>query len=163
MSKVLKGKKLIVFVNTGTSETPSWKSIALSTNHTLTLNASTTELAVKTKDDAEGKTWADSEIDTMSWSISSESLVASDSIANGEGFADIMDLYLAGQKVMILIDDIATNGNFISGTYQPVNATTPFQGMKGEAIITSLTLNAPLEDNASYSVEFTGCGELKKA
>lgn len=54
MTDIIKGKHLMVFVKGNDGK---YKSIALSTSHTLTLNASTTDLAVKSKDNASGKSW----------------------------------------------------------------------------------------------------------
>lgn len=151
---VIKGKKLMVFIK----KENEYKSIALSTNHTLTLSASTSDLAVKSKDDAKGKSWADSEIDQMSWTVSSESLVGT---GEGHGWGDIMDLYLAGEKVELVFDGVASDGAPVGG-FSPAASGDDFQGLKGTALITSLTLNAPLEDNGTYTVEFTGCGALEK-
>ena len=151
---VIKGKKLMVFIK----KENTYKSIALSTNHTLTLSASTSDLAVRSKDDAKGKSWTDSEINEMSWSVSSESLVGT---GEGQGWGDIMDLYLAGEKVELVFDGVAADGA-PAGGYSPAASGDDFQGLKGQALITSLTVNAPLEDNATYTVEFTGCGLLEK-
>ena len=151
---VIKGKKLMVCIK----KASAYKSIALSTNHTLTLSASTSDLAVRSKDDAKGKSWTDSEINEMSWSVSSESLVGT---GEGQGWGDIMDLYLAGEKVELVFDGVASDGAPVGG-YSPAASGDDFQGLKGQALITSLTVNAPLEDNATYTVEFTGCGLLEK-
>lgn len=150
---VIKGKKLMVFIK----KDNEYKSIALSTNHTLTLSASTSDLAVKSKDQAKGKSWTDSEINEMSWSVSSESLVG---VNEGHGWGDIMDLYLAGEKVELVFDSVASDGA-PAGGFTPAGSDD-FQGLKGQALITSLTLNSPLEDNATYTVEFTGVGQLEK-
>ena len=96
---VIKGKKLMVFIK----KDNEYKSIALSTNHTLTLSASTSDLAVRSKDQAKGKSWTDSEIDQMSWTVSSESLVGT---GEGNGWGDIMDLYLKGEKVELVFDGV---------------------------------------------------------
>ena len=151
---VIKGEKLMVFIKKDTT----YKSIALSTNHTLTLSASTADLAVKSKDQAKGKSWTDSEIDQMSWTVSSESLVGT---SEGHAWGDIMDLYLAGEKVELVFDGVTSDGAPVGG-FVPAGSGDDFQGLKGQALITSLTLNAPLEDNATYTVEFTGCGQLEK-
>lgn len=151
---VIKGKKLMVFIK----KENTYKSIALSTNHTLTLSASTSDLAVKSKDQAKGKSWTDSEINEMSWTVSSESLVGT---GEGQGFGDIMDLYLAGEKVELVFDGVTSDGA-PSGGFTPAGSGDEFQGLKGQALITSLTLNAPLEDNSTYTVEFTGVGPLEK-
>ena len=151
---VIQGKKLMVFIK----KENEYKSIALSTNHTLTLSASTSDLAVRSKDDAKGKSWTDSEIDQMSWSVSSESLVGT---GEGHGWGDIMDLYLAGEKVELVFDGVTTDGAPVGG-FSPAASGDDFQGLKGQALITSLTLNAPLEDNGTYSVEFSGTGPLEK-
>lgn len=151
---VIKGKKLMVFIK----KENTYKSIALSTNHTLTLSASTSDLAVKSKDQAKGKSWTDSEIDQMSWTVSSESLVGT---GEGHGWGDIMDLYLAGEKVELVFDGVTTDGAPVGG-FTPAGSGDDFQGLKGQALITSLTVNAPLDDNATYSVEFSGTGPLEK-
>lgn len=151
---VIKGKKLMVFIK----KENTYKSIALSTNHTLTLSASTSDLAVKSKDQSKGKSWTDSEIDQMSWTVSSESLVGT---GEGQGFGDIMDLYLKGEKVELVFDGVTADGAPVGG-FSPAASGDDFQGLKGQALITSLTLNAPLEDNGTYTVEFTGTGPLEK-
>ena len=151
---VIKGKKLMVFIK----KENEYKSIALSTNHTLTLSASTSDLAVKSKDQAKGKSWTDSEIDQMSWTVSSESLVGTN---EGHGWGDIMDLYLAGEKVELVFDGVTSDGA-PSGGFVPAASGDDFQGLKGQALITSLTVNAPLEQNAIYTVEFSGCSPLEK-
>ena len=151
---VIKGKKLMVFIK----KDNEYKSIALSTNHTLTLSASTSDLAVRSKDQAKGKSWTDSEINEMSWSVSSESLVGTN---EGQSWGDIMDLYLKGEKVELVFDGVTSDGAPVGG-YSPAASGDDFQGLKGQALITSLTVNAPLEDNATYTVEFTGTGQLEK-
>lgn len=151
---VIKGKKLMVFIK----KENTYKSIALSTNHTLTLSASTSDLAVRSKDDAKGKSWTDSEINQMSWTVSSESLVGT---GEGQGWSDIMDLYLKGEKVELVFDGVTSDGAPVGG-FVPAASGDDFQGLKGQALITSLTLNSPLEDNATYTVEFTGVGPLEK-
>ena len=150
----IKAKKLMVFIK----KENTYKSIALSTNHTLTLSASTSDLAVRSKDDAKGKSWTDSEINQMSWTVSSESLVGT---GEGHGWGYIMDLYLAGEKVELVFDGVASDGAPVGG-FTPAASGDDFQGLKGTALITNLTVNAPLEDNATYTVEFTGCGLLEK-
>ena len=151
---VIKGKKLMVFIK----KENTYKSIELSTNHTLTLSASTSDLAVRSKDDAKGKSWTDSEINEMSWSVSSESLVGTN---EGHGWGDIMDLYLAGEKVELVFDSVTSYRSPVGG-FTPAASGDDFQGLKGQALITSLTLNASLDDNATYTVEFSGTGPLEK-
>ena len=151
---VIKGKKLMVFIK----KDNEYKSIALSTNHTLTLSASTSDLAVRSKDQAKGKSWTDSEINEMSWSVSSESLVGTN---EGQSWGDIMDLYLKGEKVELVFDGVTSDGAPVGG-FSPAASGDDFQGLKGQALITSLTLNSPLEDNSTYTVEFTGVGQLEK-
>lgn len=97
----------------------------------------------------------------MSWSVSSESLVSVSTYAKGKNFKSLMDLYLAGEPVEIVFDGIAESGVPDTG-YEPDGTGDGFQGYQGKALITSLTLNAPLDDNASYTVEFQGDGELKE-
>ena len=73
---VRRGSDLMVFVYD--EKTKKMKSIAFATNHSFSLSAEVTEISSK---DGSGK-WADSQINTMSWEMSTENLFA----AEGEGF-----------------------------------------------------------------------------
>ena len=84
MGKIVKGKKLMVFVKSGEG---TYKSIGFATNHTLSTSASTISVSHKDLADAGAGKWDDQEIDTLTWTITSESFYANE--AEGIGFADL--------------------------------------------------------------------------
>lgn len=140
MATITQGNELMVFVS-GTS-------IACATNHTLTTDAETTDTSHK---DIKGN-WKSSNIKNFSWSVTSENLFTID--GSGKTYSDLFTLMTSETEVDLKLGfpsgDITANG------YTP--ALTPLHS--GKAIITSLNLNAPNGDNATYTVTFTGRGVL---
>ena len=158
MNKVIKGGDLMVFVGN--------KSIALATNHTLTISADTKETSSK---DSGGK-WQTSEVGTLSWSMKSENLFSANSDDKGETYATLFEKMIAREKVTLVFALEGNSPNLENGKLDavPTDASTGFwkpqknMGYTGSAIITNLEANAPNGDNATFTVDFTGVGELKK-
>ena len=73
MGNIVKGKKLMVFVKASGGD---YKSIGFATNHTLSTSASTISISHKDLADAGSGKWDDQDIDTLSWTITSESFYA---------------------------------------------------------------------------------------
>ena len=155
---ICKGKKLMVFLKEGNG---TYKSIAFATNHTLSTSAST--LSVSHKDLADtasgsGK-WASQDIDELSWTITSENLYAN----TGEGytFADLFNFYAAGTELDLkfAVADNSTSGVPQGGWVPPASGTV----LQGKAVISSLDVNAPVDENASFSCTLTGKGPLSVA
>lgn len=153
MGKIVKGKKLMCFVKSGEG---TYKSIGFSTNHTLSTSASTISVSHKDLADAGAGKWDDQEIDTLTWTITSESFYANE--AEGIGFADLFGYYSAGTVLDLKFGVAADNtaGVPTGGWVAPVSGTV----LSGKAIISSVDLNAPVDDNASFSITFTGKGPL---
>ena len=63
-TKIMRGSDLMLFVEIG----GKLESIAFATNHTIQISADTTEISSK---DGSGK-WQDSQINQMSWTMSTE-------------------------------------------------------------------------------------------
>ena len=153
---ITKGKKLMIWVKGGTG---SYTSIGYCTNHTLSTSASTISVSHKDLADAGSGKWDDADIDTLSWTITSENFYAES--AEGKTFADLFAYYTAGTTLDIKFGVAAdsTTGVPTGGWAEPSTGTV----LTGKAIITSLDVNAPVDDNASVSITFTGKGALTVA
>ena len=151
---ITKGKKLMIWVKDSSGD---YTSIGFCTNHTLSTSASTINVSHKDLADAgsSGK-WDDADLDTLSWTITSENFYAE--TAEGKTFKDLFAYYSAGTVLDIKFGTAATSTTGVptGGWVAPASGTV----LSGKAIITSLDLNAPVDDNASCSIQFTGKGAL---
>lgn len=156
MGNIVKGKKLMVFVKAGNGD---YKSIGFATNHTLSTSASTISVSHKDLADAGSGKWDDQDIDTLSWTITSENFYAN--TVEGIGFADIWGYYAAGTVLDLKFGVAAdsTTGVPTGGWAVPATGTV----LAGKAIVSSVDVNAPVDDNASFSITFTGKGPLAVA
>lgn len=155
MGKIIRGKKLMLFVK----ETDSYKAIAFATNHSFSTSASTINVSHKDLADNEnGGKWEDADLDTFNWSITSEHLYANE----GAGYTakDIFALYVNGTvlDVKFGLTDVNTSGAPETGWVPSTSNTTGM--LSGKAVITSLDISAPNEDNASWSITLTGKGPI---
>lgn len=153
---ITKGKKLMVWVKGSSGD---YTSIGYCTNHTLSTSASTINVSHKDLADAASGKWDDQEIDTFSWTISSENFYAES--AEGKTFADLFAYYTAGTVLDLKFGTAvtSTSGAPTGGWAAPASGTV----LSGKAIITSIDINAPTDDNASCSIQFTGKGPLASA
>ena len=153
---IIKGKKLMLFIK----ENETYKAIAFATNHTFSTSASTINVSHKDLADlATGAAkWDDQDIDTFSWSITSEHLYANE----GAGYTakDIFALYANGTvlDVKFGLADASTTGAPAETGWVP--STTESQMLSGKAVITSYDINASVDDNASFSITLTGKGPI---
>lgn len=153
---IIKGKKLMVFVKKGNS----YVSIGYATNHTLSTSASTIDVSHKDlEDDANGGRWDNQDVDVLSWTLSTENFYAD--TAEGISFDDLFGYYSAGTQLDLKFG-VATNSSTgvpTGGWVAPNSGTV----LEGKAIITNIDVNAPIAENASFSVTFTGKGPLSVA
>lgn len=151
---ITKGKKLMIWVKDSSGD---YTSIGFCTNHTLSTSASTINVSHKDLADAgsSGK-WDDADLDTLSWTITSENFYAE--TAEGKTFKDLFAYYSAGTVLDIKFGTAVTSTTGVptGGWVAPASGNV----LSGKAIITSLDLNAPVDDNASCSITFTGKGAL---
>ena len=145
MSKI-KGGDMMLFVNN--------KSIAYATSHTLEITAETAD--VSNKDEGAGD-WTTSEVNTLSWTASSENLYSVD--GSGSNYDDLFDLMIAKTPIDAVFAKKKETTNDVPTAGWTFNTTGGYQG---KVIITSLSLNAPNGENATFSVQFQGYGQLKK-
>jgi predicted secreted protein len=134
----------------------SYKSIGFCTNHTLSTSASTISVSHKDLPDAASGKWDDQDIDTLSWTITAEAFYAN--TVEGIGFADVYGYYAAGTVLDLKFGVAAdsTTGVPTGGWAVPATGTV----LSGKAIISSIDVNAPVDDNGSFSLTFTGKGAL---
>ena len=156
MGNIVKGKKLMVFVKAGSGD---YKSIGFATNHTLSTSASTISVSHKDLPDTGNGKWDSQDVDTLSWTITSENFYAN--TVDGIGFADIWGYYAAGTELDLKFGVAADSSTGVptGGWVVPTTGTV----LQGKAIISSIDVNAPVDDNASFSVTFQGKGALTVA
>lgn len=144
MSKI-QGSDLMLFVDN--------KSIAYATNHTLEISGETQDTS--NKDEGAGG-WSSNEVSILSWSATSDNLYSVD--GEGDNFEDLFDLMIAKTPIDAVFAvksqstvDVPTGGWTAAAT-----------GYKGKVVITSLSLNAPHGEYATYTAQFQGVGSLQK-
>lgn len=157
MGNIVRGKKLMCFVKEGNGD---YKSIGFCTNHTLSTSASTISVSHKdVADGVNGGKWDSADVDTLSWTITAEAFYAN--TADGVTFADLFNYYAGGTELDLKFAVAAdsTTGVPTGGWVPPTSGTV----LEGKAIISSIDVNAPVDDNASFSVSFQGRGALSVA
>lgn len=150
---ITRGKKLMLFIETSSNV---YKSVGYATNHTLSTSASTISVSHKDLADAGSGKWDSQDIDTLSWTITTENFYAAS--ADGVTFADLFGYYSAGTELNVKFAVAADSTSGVpSGGWVP-----PSTGyiLSGKVVITSIDVNAPVDDNASFSVTLTGKGPL---
>ena len=145
MSKI-KGQELMLFLG--------GKSIAYATSHTLEISAETADTSNK---DEGGGDWATSEISKLSWTASSENLFTVD--GNGAGYDALFDYMIKKTPIDAVFGQKKETASDVPTGGWTVGTTNAYEG---KVVITSLSLNAPNGEYATYSVQFTGVGALKK-
>lgn len=145
---IVKGDELMLFDAQGNS-------LAFATSHTLTITGNTIDIATK-----DHGFWGASEVGNITWELTSENLYT---IVDYDKLFDIM---IAKEPVTVAfakVDNYSANGLVDVGG--DVQAWEPDMGnyRSGQAVISSLTVNANTGENATYSVTFTGAGPLTKA
>lgn len=147
MATITQGGDLMLFIG--------GKSIACATNHTLSVNAETTDTSHKDIGHGNGGTWTSTAVKTLSWEVSTENLFTVD--GEGKEYADLFDAMVARQPLTVVFSkEKETTPDVPDGGWTPAATGT----YTGQAIITRLDLNAPNGDNATYSATFTGVGAL---
>lgn len=136
------GDKLMLFDAQG-------KSIAFATSHTLTKTLATTEINCK-----DAGIYGSQAAGKLSWEITSENLYS-----NG-GYKAMRDAMNGRTPIMVYFGEASQS--YDGGIDSPDENWTKGSGniTYGNALVTSLTLNAASGDNATMSITLTGCGAL---
>lgn len=131
-----KGIDILVSVNTGTDVAPVWEVVGGQRSATLNRSAE----AIDTTNKVTGQ-WKKSISGFKEWSVDCDGLL----VADDAGYVALETAFNAGEEVEIKIAE---------------GEVLKYSGM---AIITDFPVEAPYDDVATYSVAFTGSGELAKA
>jgi len=149
------------------------KSIAFATSHTLTVSTDTQQTS--TKDD--GGKFQSSDYGIISWSATSENLCSYDGA--GYNYQDLINLMLSQTKVeatfsiennsgssypyaskLNSVDE--TSGNtWTPGNMGSIGTQSKSLGYTGTVLITSVEVNAPNGENATFTVQLQGDGPLE--
>lgn len=131
----MRGLDVLIKVNIGTVDSPEYVAVGAQRGASLGMSAETLD---KTSKDSDG--WQESLAGLKSWTLSTDGLL----ILNDEGYMALEDAYMMSENVLV---QFSTKTGAI---------------YEGDAIITTIDLDAPYDDLSSYSAEFQGSGELKK-
>lgn len=131
-----RGIDFLVKINTGTTESPEYTTVAAQRGASLSMSSETLD---KTSKDSDG--WTESLAGIKSWSISTDGLL----ILDDKGYMALEDAFMADENVLV---QLSTKSGAL---------------YEGDAIITSIDLDAPYDDLAKYSAELTGAGKLEKS
>lgn len=153
-TKIIDGGDLMLFLN--------GHSIAFATSHSLSISAETSETTNK---DIRGG-WTSSKVKKLSWTCNTENLYADE--GSGISFADLFNLMVAKTEITAIFSRKAQGANVdVPNTgWTPATSlldTTDINYYTGKVVITSLEINAPDDDNATFTCEFTGCGALTRS
>lgn len=134
------GTGLILEVSTdgGTNYYPT----AFATSCSLSVNMDTRDTTTK-----ESAGWSEKLEAVKSWSVEAEGLQDFGDSATDQNFDDLFAKLIARDSVKISFTTGAT------GEYQ----------YRGDAFITSLSMDAPMEDNVTYSISLEGTGALTES
>lgn len=156
------GKKLMLFDDSG-------HSFAFATNHTLSINGETSD--VSTKDHG---IYGSSMVNRITWELQSENVFPLDASGDDSEFNDLFTHMTSRDEVTVYFGIKDETGSYSGSTIGDGlvqgkgNITEDYWTAsgnflyKGKVIITSLQLNAPDGEEASYSATFTGIGSLVK-
>ena len=148
MGQVINGGDLMLFLG-GTS-------IAFSTSHKLSISAETVETSSK---DNGGK-WVAKAVRKLSWNMSTENLYSSEGA--GKTYDDLFTMMTGRTEIDAIFTvekDYANKADAVPETGWLPMTTGQY---KGKVVITSLELNAPNGDNATFTASFEGVGALTK-
>lgn len=130
-----RGVDFLIYVNTGTEGSPVWTLVAGQRGGTLNREAETLDMTSK-----DNFGWTDADYGNLSWSIEGDGLL----VENDAGYLHLENAFMNKSVVMVRFETAAGNK------------------YEGDAIITSFPIEAPYDDNATYSITLTGKGALTK-
>lgn len=136
------GKDIMIFVEGA--------AIAMATNHTLNLNAETSEISSK-----DSGLWGDEKVTRLRWDASSDSFV--DGLGLTGSFATLFNLWKAGEPVTVSLAVPSNLAAAVDGEVPAGGWAEPSTGQyEGQALITSVSLNTPHDGDATMSVSMRG-------
>lgn len=175
---ILSGNSIMAFLGQTAGSTANPRSIGFATNHQLSINQELKDIQHK---DAGGGRYSVASYGSISWSITSSNFIGntvsagdsgskSEQKREGHSYISLYKLMMDRKPVYLVFglegDD---NENDFNNTLlnAPEGGWSPDETGKrylsGWAYISSLTASAPVNDYATFDVEFTGTGELTLA
>ena len=133
------GKDIMVYVNTGTDETPSWSPTAAATSHKI---SSTSEKKTRKTKDSTGL-YSDSRVVGLSQTITVDAL-------SGDGAASYDALYAMWKAAKPVKLKYSTTAEASGDKYE-----------EGLYIIDTLEETSPADDDATYSATFSNAGAIE--
>lgn len=140
-AKQVLGKDLMLFVG--------GKAIALSTSCKIGVSAETIDTQSK-----DSGIWNEKDIKKIGWNCSSENCFSADADING--YDALFAMMVAAQPVDVAFGIPSNKANGLPD----IGWAAPAKPYTGKALITSLELNAPDGDKATFSVSLDGTGVL---
>lgn len=139
MANIILGTDLMLF--------KGGKALAAATSCKLTISANVLETSSK-----DSGCWVSKQAAKLSWNASSDNLFTLDD------YSALVDAMISRETVSLQFSTVA-NANDCSGV-PSTGWTANSDGYKGDAIITSIDMNAADNENATYTVSFEGVGAL---
>ena len=131
------------------------ESIAYATNHTLNITLETKDTSNK---DEGGGSWVSEEAGLLSWEATTENLYSDD--GEGKTYAELFDAMIAKTPIAAVFS-LKSQADTVVNV--PTGGWTPkAPKYTGNVIITSLSLNAPNGEYATFTANFKGVGALTK-
>lgn len=140
---IIKGDELMIF--------KGGSALAYATSHTLSITCNTIDVSSK-----DHGLWGASDIGNIKWEATTECLYTN------SGYTSLFNAMIANTPVTIVFAKASNyDGNGLAGVgTSQVQSWTAGAGFTGQAVITTLEVNANSGENATYSATFTGTGAL---
>ena len=155
MANIIKGNELMLFINN--------KPIAFATSHTFNLTGNTVDITSK-----DHGVFGASEIGSITWEITSENLYVNEE-GGIQAYDTLYDAMIARQPITVVFGQASNyeENGLVRGGNLDANAPNEWSAPStnyrtGQAVITSLSLNANAGENATYSTTLTGSGAITK-
>lgn len=160
---VVYGSDLILMIETATD---SWQQVAHATSHTLDISRDVREVSSKSTGE-----WMNKDYGKISWTASADALVSFDS--NVINLETLLDYQIARTKIKVIsvqndfsietpLDDTKTDYDPASGAPSDNRFVTGSPYYEGEAVISSVSLTAGDNENATFSISLEGASALTK-
>lgn len=159
-----KGGDLMCFIGEEGKE----KAIGFASNHTFSINASTTDTSNK---DVGGGLYSTADVTLLSFTITCEAFFGV-TLGGHKSFKDLVNLMTSRKPVHVVFGFEGTNGTSADAIHRKVNNDVPEGGWavpteqvsdyySADMIITSIDLNASNSEIATYTVTFENYGSMK--
>lgn len=124
--------------------------LAFSTSCTVHVSATLEDSSTKDSTNS----WQEQEITGMAWDLSADALYSVDEDATGMNGVDALDLILSQQEVDVEFTQT-------TGAKNRESVATPVK-YTGKALVNDISISAQNRQNATYTIQAQGNGELKK-